>query len=554
LVVPETHARPSVESGGFLRIATTVLMGLATIVVLITSANVTNLLMARTASREREVALRTALGARRGRLVRQFLTEAVLLALLGALAAVPAVALATRALRNLLARASAMWSFDPDLVVDVRVLGASLAIAVGAGLVAGIAPALSACRADLSDRLRSGVRAGSDRSGSRFRSTLVVAQVALSLTLLVSGGLFVRSLEHARDVDLGFDPDGVFLATAAPGIQGYGTAQRLAFYRSVRDRMAAQPGVAAAAWISLPPMGIVGDLDQVSPDVQPTDPKWRAPFAMRADVTPEYFAAARVALVDGRLFEAHDEAAGTPVVIVNETLARQFWPGQSPLGRRLKADGDTLEVVGVARDGKYMNVGEAPRPAIYRLFDQTVPASATLAIRTGRAPADIATAMRRVMQDIDPAVAVYDVRSMATHLDNGSAFMPFRLAAFMTSLFGGMGMLLASIGLYGSIAYHVSQRTQEIGVRMALGATAATVIRDVLAQGVRLAGIGIAIGIVLAVGLAQLLDRLLVGVSPFDPVTHASVAGLLAAICLVASFVPARRATSVDPLTALRAD
>jgi putative ABC transport system permease protein len=554
LVVPETHARPSVESGAFLRIATTVLIGLAAIVVLITSANVTNLLMARAASREREIALRTALGARRGRLVRQFLTEAVVLALLGAIAAVPTVAFAMRALRNLLARASAMASLDPDLVVDVRVLAASLAIAVAAGIVAGIAPALSACRADLGDRLRSGARAGSDGAGSRFRGALVVAQVALSLTLLVSGGLFVRSLEHARDVDLGFDPDGVFLATAAPGIQGYGTVQRLAFYRSVRDRIAAQPGVEAAAWISLPPMGIIGDLDEVSPDVQPTDPNWRPPVAMRADVTPEYFAAARVRLVDGRLFESHDDAAGTPVVIVNETLARQFWPGRSPIGRSLKADGDTLEVVGVARNGKYMNIGEAPRPAIYRPFAQTVPSSATLAIRTDGAPADIAAAMRKVMQDIDPDVAVYDVRSMATHLDNGSAFLPFRLGAFMTSLFGGMGILLVSIGLYGMIAYHVGQRTQEIGVRMALGARRADIIRDVLSHGSRFALIGIGIGMVLAAGLAHMLKGLLVGVSPFDPVTYAAVAGLLVTMCLLASYVPARRATSVDPLVALRVD
>ena len=553
-VVPETHARPSIESSGFLRIATTVLIGLAAIVVLITSANVTNLLMARAASREREVALRAALGARRGRLVRQFLTEAIMLALLGVMAAVPAVVIAMRALRNVLAGASAIASIDPELVVNVRVVAASLAIAVGAGIVAGIAPALSACRADLGDRLRSGARAGSDGSGSRFRSALVVAQVALSLTLLVSGGLFVRSLEHARDVDLGFDPDGVFLASAAPGIQGYGTVQRLAFYRSVRDRIAAQPGVEAAAWISLPPMGIIGDLDQVSPDVQPTDPGWRPPVAMRFDVTPEYFAAARVRLVDGRLFEARDDVAGTRVVIVNETLARQLWPQQSPIGRMLKADGDTLEVVGMAHNGKYMNIGEAPRPAIFRSFAQTVPGSATLAIRTARAAGDIGPAIRNVMQEIDRDVAVYDVRSMVTHLDNGSAFMPFRLGAFMTTLFGGMGMLLAAVGLYGTIAYHVTQRTQEIGVRMALGARAADIIRDVLAQGGRFALIGIGVGIVLAAGLAQLLKGLLLGISPFDPITYAAVAGLLVAICLLASFVPARRATAVDPLVALRAD
>ena len=554
LVVPETHSRPSSEVGGFLRIATTVLIGLAAIVLLITSANVTNLLMARAATRGREVALRAALGARRGRIVRQFVTEAVTLGLLGGMAAVPLVVLAMRELRRVLANASAVASIDPDLVVDVRVLAVTLAVAIGSGVVAGLAPAFAACRADLADRLRTGARGATGGPGSALRGALVVAQVALSLTLLVSGGLFVRSLDRARSVDLGFDPEGMFLASAAPGIQGYNAAQRLAFYRSVRDRIAALPGVVAAAWISLPPLGIMGDLDEVSPDVRPQDPNWRDPTAFRMDVSPEYFAAARVPLVEGRVFDARDDVAGNPVVIVNETLARQFWPGQSPIGRALKADGDTLEVVGVARNGKYMNVGEAPRTAIFRLMAQTGPGTATIAIRTSRAPGDIGPALRQVMREMDPDVAVYDVRSMMTHLDNGSAFFPFRMAAFMTSLFGGMGLLLASIGLYGMIAYHVGQRTQEIGVRMALGARASDIIRDVLSRGGRLAAIGIGIGVALSAALAQLLKGLLLGVSPFDPMTYGAVGGMLVLICLIASFVPARRATTVDPLIALRAD
>ena len=279
-----------------------------------------------------------------------------------------------------------------------------------------------------------------------------------------------------------------------------------------------------------------------------------APEVYTADVSSDYFATARVPLVEGRVFDDRDDADSAPVVIVNETLARQFWPGQSPIGRRLTADGDTLDVVGVVRNGKYKNVWETPRGMIFRPLAQARSPLATMAVRTSRSPSAMAPAVREAIRQIDPDVAVYDVRTMAMHLDNGSAFFPFRLGAFMTSLFGGMGVLLASIGLYGMIAYHVSQRTQEIGVRMALGARAADIIRDVLVRGGRFALIGIAIGVLLAGALAQLLRTLLVGVSPFDPLTYAAVAFLLLTVSLLASFVPARRATTVDPLVALRAD
>jgi ABC-type antimicrobial peptide transport system permease subunit len=259
-------------------------------------------------------------------------------------------------------------------------------------------------------------------------------------------------------------------------------------------------------------------------------------------------------LVAGRSFDARDDARGRPVVIVNETLAGLFWPAQNAIGQRVVAEGATLEVVGVARDGKYQNIGETPRPAIFRPLAQTSPGTATVAVRTSGPASEMAPAVRRAMQQVDANVAVYDLRSMEAHLDNGSAFFPFRMAAFLTSLFGGMGMLLASIGLYGMIAYHVGQRTHEIGVRMALGARSADIVRDVLARGGRFALIGIVIGVVLSAGLGQFLKGLLLGVSPFDPAIHGAVAGLLVGICLVASFVPARRATAVDPLIALRSD
>jgi putative ABC transport system permease protein len=553
-IVPETHTRPTPELGPFLRRASTALAGLAAIVLLITSANLANLLMARAASRSREVALRSALGARRGRIVRQLVTESIAVSVLGGLVAIPIVVFAMQRLRAFVAGASAAFTLDPDFGVDASVVAAALGIAVGAGVVAGLAPALWVLRSDVADILRSAGRGVTTRVGAAVRSTLVVVQVALSLTLLVSSGLFVRSLDRARAVDLGFDRNGLLLASAWPGLQRYDAAQRLAFYDRVRTRIAAMPGIETAAWIQFPPLGITGDAGAVAPDPRPSDPNWRPPIASKAVVSPEYFATAHIRIVDGRAFNNRDDVASAPVAIVNETLARKFWPDRSPVGRYLIADDARLEIVGVVQNGKYQNVAEAPLGAVFRPLDQIAPPFASIAVRTARSLADVGPDIRQAFTTVDPDVAAYDVRSMETHLDNGSAFFPFRLAAFMTSLFGGMGILLASIGLYGMVAYHVGQRAQEFGVRMALGADAADIIRSVLSQGGRFAIVGIGVGLVLSAGLAQLLRGLLLGGSPFDPVIYVLVSGFLTVVCLLASFIPARRATAVDPLVTLRAE
>jgi len=277
-------------------------------------------------------------------------------------------------------------------------------------------------------------------------------------------------------------------------------------------------------------------------------------MASVAIVSPDYFATAHIRIVDGRAFDDRDGVATAPVAIVNETLAQKFWPERSPVGRYLIAGDVTLEIVGVVRNGKYQNVAETPLGAVFRPLAQITPGAASIVVRTSRSLEDVGPDIRQAFTTVDPDVAVYDVRSMETHLDNGSAFFPFRLAAFMTSLFGGMGILLASIGLYGMVAYQVGQRAQEFGVRMALGAVAADIIRDVLWHGGRFAAVGIGVGLVLSAGVAQLLRGLLVGVSPFDPVTYVLVAAFLTAVCLLASVIPARRATTVNPLATLRAE
>jgi predicted lysophospholipase L1 biosynthesis ABC-type transport system permease subunit len=261
-----------------------------------------------------------------------------------------------------------------------------------------------------------------------------------------------------------------------------------------------------------------------------------------------------VPVIEGRPFDDRDTVTATPVAIVNDTLARQFWPNRSPIGRRLTARDATLEVVGVVRTGKYQTVWESPRGAVFRPLAQALPSRATLTVRAARGASELGFGVQRIVRDVNPDVAIYDVRSMIAHLDSGSAFFPFRVAALIASIFGGLGVLLASIALYGMVAYSVGQRTREFGIRMALGARRSDIIGDVLARGGRFALLGIAVGVALAGVLAYMLRTLLVGVSPFDPVTHASVAGLLVGICLLASFVPAWRATIRDPLMALRSD
>jgi putative ABC transport system permease protein len=559
-VMPETHARPNPEFGPRLRVAATAMMGLSLLLLLITSASVTNLLMARAGSRGRELAVRTALGARLGRIVRQLVTEAVVLALMAAVAAVPMIVAASSGLRELIAGASAVTNLDPDFSVDIRVLAVTFAIAVCAGLLAGVGPAGVACRADLTGSLKNGgaPRPGwrpSAPSGSGLRTTLVVVQVALALALLVSGGLFVRSLDRARDVDLGFDPNDLLLASTTPGIAGLDRQERLAFYRAVRERVAVLPGVEAATWISFPPLGIIGDTATVFPDDRQPTVDWRPPAVSLADVGGEYFAAARVPIVEGRPFDDRDTADAKPVVIVNDTLARQFWPNRSPIGRRLVVRDATLEVVGVARTGKYQTVWESPRGAVFRPLAQAFPSRATLVVRGFRRQGpELTLGVRRIVRDVNPDVAIYDVRSMMEHLDSGTAFFPFRVGALISSIFGAAGLLMASIALYGMVAYYVGQRTREFGIRMALGARRSDIIGDVMARGGRFALLGIGAGIALAAALAHMLRTLLVGVSPFDPITHASVAGLLVGICLLASFVPAWRATARDPLLALRSE
>ena len=557
VLVPETSARPEPATGPWFRIAAGAFTLLAALLLAITSANIANMLLARAASRGREVAIRSALGARRGRLVRQLITEGIVLAGAGGVAAVPLAWLTTQWFTRGVGAFAGEVPLRIDLTFDWRVLGAAALVACASGIVAGLAPAAFAFRADVNALLKTGGRthaAGVD--SSRFRRALVVGQIAVSLVLLVVGALFAKSLDRARQLDLGFRPDHLLLADVEPTLNGYTPAQRLALYRRVRDRVAALPGVRSVGWVSSPPFAsTMSDADVYVEGRTPPRPG-EAPFSFLVRASPGYFEAAGVPIVAGRAFTEEDDGDHRSVMLVNETLARQLWPAENPIGRRarLAENGPWVEIVGIVKDGKYAFVWEAPRPMIFRPVAQETPGIGTLVARTNVGPNELADDLRRAFRDVDPDVLVTGIRSMESHLEQGNAFIIFRVGALLSNLFGVMGLLLASIGLYGVIAYHVTQRSHEIGVRIALGARPSEIVGAVVGRGARFAAAGAAVGIALAAVVGFFVRPLLLGVSPFDVATYASVTVVLVAVAVGASLLPAARAVRVDPLECLRTE
>ena len=555
IVIPETHARPNPNIGPFFRVAATAFAALAALLLLITCANVTNLLMARAVAREREVALRAALGAGRSRLVRQLLTESLLLAVIAGVVALPLVVQALGVIARGMAATTAIATIRPDFSLDANVAGVALVFVVIAGIASGLAPAITAIRTNLNGAVKAGGRGAASEPRAIFRGALVVVQVALSLMLLVSGGLFLRSLDRARQIELGFEPDDLVVASVIPIENGYDATQRLDFFAQARDRVRALPGVEQAAWIEWAPLATVSEGGPIWPDGQPPRNGEQAFMAASAAVDVDYFMASQVTILEGRAFNAGDMKSERQVAIVNEILASHFWPNQSPIGRSLVVRGERVEVVGVAENGKYLFIWEAPRGMLYRPMAQAPPDRATLLVRGSRDPAGLMTEVQRVFREVDPAIRAFDIRTMGEHLvREGGGLLAFEIGATLAGIFGTAGVLLAAIGLYGMIAGRVTQRTQEFGVRIALGAARSAILRDVLGRALRLASIGIAGGAILAALAAQGLSTLLLDVSPFDPLTYAVVALLLIGMCLVASFIPARRATRVDPIVALRAE
>lgn len=527
-----------------------VLMGLVVLVLLIACANVSGLLLARAVARQHELAVRTALGAGRWRLVRQLLLESALLAGTGGLAGVLLAQWTSRGLDALLPPLP--YPILIDASVNVRVLGFTLVVVAVATILFGLVPALQGSRTRLLQAVRASRASSSTPGRARLRSTLVVAQVALALVLLVCAGLFLRTLSNAYDVDPGFSRREAVLATFDLSALRLDDTKGRALLDRIIDRVETLPGVERVSASTMVPLSIGGGSD-TSPAIDGYTPaEGEEVVVYYGMVSSGYFETMGIPLVAGRAIDDRDREGSAPVVIINETMARRYWPGRDAVGGRLRTGPDWSTVIGVARDGKYGQLTEPSRSVMYFPIQQVYRSAPVLQVATSGPAGAAIDGVRRAVAEVAPDLALYDVRTLEEHL-RMSVAIP-RMAALLLGIFGGLALLLSAVGLSGVIAFSVSQRTQEIGVRMALGADRGRVLRSVLGQGARLAVVGVALGLAGAALATPLLDTLLVGVSPTDPLTFAATAGALLLVALVAAWIPARRAAGLNPVEALRSE
>jgi len=553
LVLPELQARPEPGLGGFMSTAVVVFMLLVGLVLLIACANVANLILARANGRRKEIATRTALGASRWRMVRQLLTESVLLALGGGILGLVFARWAAMALMSIHIPTDLPLRLF-DLRMDWRIFGFSFFAAAMTGVIAGLIPAIQASRTNLADTLKAGGRSGASEGHHRFRNGLVIAQVAVSLVLLACAGFFIRSLQNSAHVDMGFRVDHTLMMSVDLGLQGYSDERGQQFYKQLTDRVKVLPGVRDAAVASYIPMGYDNSFVDIYPDGQVKDDASKAETSLRNLVQPGYFRAAGVPVIQGREFTEADSASSPKVAIINEAFAKKFWPGQDPVGKvfRTEKTGPPTQVVGVTKTGKYLFLYESPQLYVYLPMAQRYASGATLFVHSAGDPGQLSAAVREQISQIDANLPVYNITTMDAHVQYGKPLLPARLGAMLVGAFGLLGLVLASVGVYGVISYAVSQRTQEIGIRTALGAQPSNVLAMVLKQGMGMALIGTVIGIVLALLLFRGLHTVLYGVQSTDFVTMGGVSALLLGVAFFASYVPALRATKVDPVIALR--
>jgi predicted permease len=533
---------------------TWVLMGAVALVLLVTCTNLAGLMLARATDRRREIAIRLAMGANRLRLIRQLLTESVLLSFIGGVAG---VLLAVWMIQALLAfKPPIDFPLRLDVEVDWRVLLFSLAVSLIAGAVFGLAPALQATRLGLSQTLReTSAQGGAART--RLRSVLVVAQIAISLMVLIAAGLVVRTLQQLQTMNPGFDSQNALTMSFDLGLQGYNEDHGQQFYRQLTERVKTLPGVKSATISSYIPLSLNYNSRNVFVEGQPAERGENVPLSMNASAGPGYFETMSTPLVQGRGFTEQDQAKTELVAVVNETFVRRLLPHVSSsadaIGKRFSyssASGPFMRIVGVARDGKYFNITEEPRSFFWAPMTQDYNSTGILTVRTEGNPESLIGAVRKEVQALDPNLPLFDVKTLTEHM-RLALFAP-KIAAMVLGVFGLVALLLSAIGIYGITSYTVAQRTHEIGIRLALGAQLSDVLKLVLSHGLKLTIIGAALGVFGAFMVTRAITSVLYGVSPTDPLTFVLVSGTLVGVALIACYVPSRRATKVNPLVALR--
>lgn len=536
---------------GGIRRALYVLLGAVAFVLLIACANVANLLLARAAVRQKEMAIRSAVGASRWRIIKQLLTESVVLAMIGGLLGLGLAFAAVKALRVF---GSANIPRLPEIGVDGRVLAFTFFVSLLTGIVFGLVPALKASRVDLNETLKDGGRSSGGGSHHRTRNLLVVAEVALSLMLLIGAGLLIRSYQRIQNASPGFNPRGVLsLRLALPAVRYTTPESVFNFYKQLGEGVKQLPGVQSvgmnlvlplsnynAAW---GPITVEGYVPKASSELIISNERF---------VSQEYFRTMEMPLVKGRQFDEHDIKGAPDVTIINEALAARFWPNEDPIGKRIQRGGKApwRTVVGVVRDEKKVNLENEPLIALYHPIDQFNIRSRYLVARTSADTDQLMAAITKQVHALDPQLPVYDANTMERRLYDSLARR--RFAMLLLGVFSAVALVLAAIGIYGVMSYWVNQRTHEIGIRVALGAQQHNIVQLVIRQALVLVVIGIAIGLAAAFALTRVMASLLFGISATDGLTFVVISMLLAAVALIASYLPARRATKVDPIIALR--
>ena len=529
------------------------LMGIVGMVLLIACTNLANLMLARASARRKEISIRMAVGAKRGRLIQQLLTESVMLALVGGVLGMFIVWVLGKLLVAFKPAVASQITLDVGL--DARVFIFMLVVSVFTGVLFGLAPALQATKVDLVPALKNDAAApgrGYRRYG--LRNLLIVAQVSVSLVLLIGAGLFVRSLRNAESIDPGFEMDHLLTMKLDTTVVGLEATKAMAFYKNVMDQTRSLPGVRSVSMASSGPLEVISGLRPVFVEGYSPRPGEDMSYSYNI-VTPDYFQTMGIPLIQGREFTEADKAKSEYVAIINETMARTFWPNESPIGKRISDQGQTgpfRVVVGVARESKYLTLGETPRPYYYMPLQQDFFPSARLHVQTMGDPQSMVNSVRNVIRNIDATVPISNVQTGGEHL--GLALLVPRVGAMLLGPAGLVALLLGIIGLYGVMSYSVARRTQEIGIRMALGAQKRDVLMMVIKEGMGLVGVGLLLGLIVAFAITRILSSLLYGISATDPLTFIVVSLILTGVALVSIFIPARRALKVDPIIALKYD